>query len=255
MMTRKPRILLTGATGMVGRNFLAHPGVAEFEVIAPTRLELDLLSSEDVFAFVRQSSPDLVIHCAGRVGGIQANILNPVTFLTENLEIARNVILAARSADIRRLMNMGSSCMYPRDATNPLREEQILAGELEPTNEGYALAKIVATRLCEYICREDPRLEYKTLIPTNLYGPFDKFDAITSHLIAAIILKIHDAKYAGAGAVEIWGDGTARREFLYVGDLVDCMVHAVRRFAALPSVMNVGVGEDFTIDTTARLLR
>ncbi len=233
---------------MVGRNFLAHPGIAEFEIIAPTRRELDLLSPDDVLVFVRQSRPDLVIHCAGRVGGIQANIQNPVAFLTENLDMARNVILAARSAGIRRLINMGSSCMYPRNAANPLREEQVLTGEPEPTNEGYALAKIVAARLCEYICREDSRFQYKTLIPTNLYGPHDKFDPISSHLVAAAILKVHKAKEAGADVVEIWGDGTARREFLYVGDLADCLVQAVHRFDTLPAMMNVGVGKDFSIN-------
>jgi GDP-L-fucose synthase len=247
-VSHKTRIILTGGSGMVGKNFLQHPGILEFEVIAPTHHELDLLRYDDVLAFVRQCSADFVIHCAGRVGGIQANIENPVAFLVENLDMARNVILASRRAKVPQLINLGSSCMYPRDATNPLREEQILTGELEPTNEGYALAKIAAARLCEYIGREDPDLRYKTLIPCNIYGPHDDFDPVSSHLIPAVIHKLHNAKVERASEIFIWGDGTARREFMYVGDLADCLVRAVRHFESLPDVMNVGLGYDYTIN-------
>jgi GDP-L-fucose synthase len=172
----------------------------------------------------------------------------PVRFLLENLDIGRNVIAAARAAGVKRLLNLSSSCMYPRGAPNPLEEDAVLKGELEPTNEGYALAKIAAMRLCQYIVREDPSFRYKTLIPCNVYGRYDKFDPRWSHLVPAIIHKVHAAKVAEAPCVEVWGDGTARREFLYAGDLADCMVEALRRFDSLPEVMNVGTGADASID-------
>lgn len=242
------RILLTGGGGMVGRHFLQHPHIGDFEVIAPPSRQLDLLDSQAVGAWLEKTRPDLVIHCAGRVGGIQANIREPVRFLLDNLDMGRNLIGAARAAGIKRLLNLGSSCMYPRNAPNPLREEMVLTGELEPTNEGYALAKIVTARLCEYVSRETPEYRYKTLIPCNVYGPHDKFDPANSHLVPAVIRKIHEAVQTKLEQVEIWGDGSARREFMYAGDLADCLYHAVTRFDTLPDTMNVGVGQDATIN-------
>src|SRR5690606_575581 len=167
------RILLTGGRGMVGRNFIDHPFAKEHEILAPTSNELDLRHGDAVTAYVEAASPDVIVHAAGRVGGIQANINAPVSFLVDNLDIGRNVVLAARHAGVRRLLNLGTSCMYPRNAPKPLREEAILTGELEPTNEGYALAKIMVARLCAYIQREDSNFQYKTLIPCNLYGRYD----------------------------------------------------------------------------------
>lgn len=244
----KMHILLTGATGMVGRNFLEHPAAGEFEVMAPTHGELNLLDFEAVKDFLETHRPDMIIHAAGKVGGIQANMREPVRFLLDNLDMGRNMVWAARQAGVPRLLNLGSSCMYPRNAENPLREEMVLQGELEPTNEGYALAKITVARLCRYIGREDSSLQYKTLIPCNLYGRYDKFDPAHSHLVPAIIHKLHEAVQTGAGSVEIWGDGTARREFMYAGDMADCLVEAVRRFDTLPELMNVGTGSDFSVD-------
>lgn len=242
------RIVLTGGSGLVGRNFLEHPGSREFELFAPASAELDLRDSRAVEFYLSEKRPDLVIHAAGTVGGIQANMKEPVRFLLENLDMGRNVVWAARQAGIKRLINLGSSCMYPRHAPNPLMEETVLTGELEPTNEGYALAKICVARLCEYIHREAPEYRYITLIPCNLYGRWDKFDPAHSHLIAAIIDKIHAAKAAGRNEVEIWGDGTARREFMYAGDLADCLVQAVLRHDELPLLMNVGTGRDCSIN-------
>jgi len=247
-MSEKMRILLTGGGGMVGRHFLQHPHIGDFEVIAPPSRQLDLLDSQAVGVWLEKTRPDLVIHCAGRVGGIQANIREPVRFLLDNLDMGRNLIGAARAAGIKRLLNLGSSCMYPRNAPNPLREEMVLTGELEPTNEGYALAKIVTARLCEYVSRETPEYRYKTLIPCNVYGPHDKFDPANSHLVPAVIRKIHEAVQTKLEQVEIWGDGSARREFMYAGDLADCLYHAVTRFDTLPDTMNVGVGQDATIN-------
>ena len=244
----KMRILLTGGTGMVGRNFLEHPAACEFEVMAPTHGELNLLDFNSLSNFLEARRPDMIIHAAGKVGGIQANMREPVSFLLDNLDMGRNIVWAARVAKVPRLLNLGSSCMYPRNAENPLREEMVLQGELEPTNEGYALAKITVARLCRYIGREDSSLKYKTLIPCNLYGRHDKFDTAHSHLVPAIIHKLHEAAQTGAGSVEIWGDGTARREFMYAGDMADCMVEAVRRFDDLPELMNVGVGNDYSVN-------
>ncbi len=233
---------------MVGQNVLEHPEAAKWDIVAPSHRELDLADFAATAAFVRKVQPDVLVHAAGRVGGIQANMAAPVDFLVTNLDLGRNIVLAARAAGVRRLVNLGSSCMYPRNAENPLREEQILQGELEPTNEGYALAKIVTARLCQYIRREDPAYDYKTLVPCNLYGRHDKFAPEHSHLIPAIIHKVHEAKVAGRDTVEIWGDGTARREFMYAGDLADAVMHALDRFDSCPEVMNVGLGHDYSIN-------
>jgi GDP-L-fucose synthase len=244
----KIRVLLTGGGGMVGRNLLEHPAIGDFDVLAPRSGEMDLRDFSAVQAYLRQHRPDMVIHAAGKVGGIQANMREPVGFLLDNLDMGRNIVWASRQAGIRRLLNLGSSCMYPRNHAEPLREEMVLKGELEPTNEGYALAKVVTARLCEYITREDANYQYKTLIPCNLYGRHDKFDPAHSHLVPAIIHKVHQAKQSGQTEVEIWGDGTARREFMYAGDLADAMVRAIREFDSLPAMMNVGQGYDYTIN-------
>lgn len=248
MMGKRGTLLLTGAGGMVGRNILEHPGMAEWRVIAPRRVELDLADYSATLAYIRRYRPDVIVHAAGKVGGIQANIAHPVDFMVCNIDIGRNLILAAREVGTPRLLNLASSCMYPRSAANPLTEDLILTGELEPTNEGYALAKIVAAKLCGYIRRERPELRYKTLIPCNLYGRYDRFEPERSHLIPAIIFKIHRAKQNGEDQVEIWGDGTARREFMYAGDLADAVVRALACFDSLPDEMNLGVGQDYTVD-------
>lgn len=244
----KQRILLTGGRGMVGQNILEHPQADQWTFIAPTSQELDLTDYAATRQFVADVHPNAVIHCAGRVGGIQANIAHPVDFLIANVDLGRNIILAARDAGVTKLFNLASSCMYPRNAPNPLGEELILKGELEPTNEGYALAKIFATRLCEYINRETPGTRYKTLIPCNLYGRHDKFAPQHSHLIPAIIHKVHQAKVQNLATVEIWGDGTARREFMYAGDLADAVLRAMDDFDQLPDLMNIGLGHDYNIN-------
>jgi GDP-L-fucose synthase len=241
-------ILLTGGSGMVGKNILEHPELKSFEILSPRSSELNLLSRQDVENYLKAKKPDLVIHSAGRVGGIQANIQNPVAFLTENIDMGMNLLLAAREAGVKKLLNLGSSCMYPRNAPNPLQEAMVLSGTLEPTNEGYAIAKCAISRLCDYIHQEDPSFYYKTLIPCNLYGRWDKFDPKNSHLIPAIIKKVWDAKSAGDNSVEIWGDGTARREFMYAEDLADFIVIALNHFESLDSLTNVGLGFDYSIN-------
>lgn len=241
------RILLTGGRGMVGRNIQAHPSAAHHEIVAPTSADLDLTNETVTTQFMADVKPDVVIHGAGRVGGIQANIADPVGFLDDNMMMGRNVVMAAWKSGVPTLLNLASSCMYPRAAPNPLREDMILTGELEPTNEGYALAKIMTTRLCQYIQRQEPQVSYKTLIPCNLYGEHDKFDPKHSHLIAAIIHKMHMAKITESPQVELWGDGSVRREFMYASDLADAVFHAIQDMRALPELMNVGLGYDFSI--------
>ncbi len=233
---------------MVGRNFLEHPAAKKFEILAPSSGELDLRDYGAVYAALERFRPNIVVHAAGKVGGIQANIREPVSFLLDNLDMGRNIVWASRNLGIKRLLNLGSSCMYPRDAGNPLREEKVLQGGLEPTNESYALAKVTVARLCEYIGREQPEFKYKTLIPCNIYGRYDKFDPQHSHMVPAIIHKLHQAKTAGVTLVDIWGDGKAKREFMYAGDLADCMWVAVQKFDSVPDTMNVGLGSDLTVN-------
>jgi len=241
------KVWLTGGTGMVGRNILEHSFWNNHDVSSPSREELDLLDFNEVNNWVKINKPDFVIHAAGIVGGIEANINDPIKFYLENLDLGRNVIWASKLNNIKSLLNLGSSCMYPRTAGNPLNEDMILTGQLEPTNEGYALAKIMAYKLCEYISKDSNYFQYKTLIPCNIYGRYDHFDPIKSHLIPAVIQKIHLAKVGNLKSVEIWGDGLARREFMYAGDLADAICQAVNSFQALPNYMNIGLGEDYSI--------
>lgn len=243
-----PKLLVTGAGGMVGRNLLEHPGLVQYEVLAPLRCELDLCDAQAVDDYLAHHRPDALVHCAGRVGGIQANMREPVSFLVDNLDMGRNLLLAAQRHGVQQVINLGSSCMYPRDRNEPLREEWVLQGELEPTNEGYAIAKIAVARLGEYLMREHPSFRCKTLIPCNLYGRHDSFDPRHSHLVPAIIHKVHQAKVQGHDQVEIWGDGQARREFMYAGDLADAIVRALQHFDTLPQSMNVGLGHDHTVN-------
>jgi GDP-L-fucose synthase len=248
MMSNQPVILLTGSRGMVGQNILMHPETSSYKWLTPSKLELNLNESQSVKNYFKQYKPDIVIHAAGKVGGIQDNMAHPVSFLVDNLDMGRNLIMAAREAKIKTFLNLASSCIYPKTAQNPLTEAMILEGPLEPTNEGYALAKIAALKLCEYINQEDQSQHFKTLIPCNLYGRFDKFDPHHSHLVAAIIHKIHEAKIRQDKKVTIWGDGLARREFMDAFDLAHMIMQGLKDFERLPSVMNVGVGYDCTIN-------
>lgn len=240
-------LFLTGGSGMVGRNVREHPLADGWSILAPTSAELDLMDEGAVGAYLRKHKPDLVVHAAGQVGGIQANIANPVAFLDRNVAMGRNVILGAHREGVRKLINLASTCIYPRLGRNPLSEDLILTGELEPTNEGYALAKIVTLRLCQYIRREDSAAQFKTLIPCNLYGLHDKFDPKHSHLVPAVIHKIHLARQSGADEVDVWGDGSARREFMFAADLASAIFRGAEDLEAMPELMNVGLGHDYSI--------
>lgn len=243
-----PRLLLTGGSGMVGRNICAHNRAADWDILVPTSVELDLTNSSAVRSYMDIHKPDIVVHAAGRVGGIQANMAHPVDFLDTNNVIGRNVIIGAWESGVRQLINLASTCIYPANAPNPLSEEMILTGPLEPTNEGYALAKIMALRLCEYISRQNTDAQFKTLIPCNLFGPHDKFAPQHSHLLPAIIHKVHQAKITGASSVEIWGDGMARREFMFAPDFADAVMRAVNEINTLPELLNIGLGYDYSIN-------
>lgn len=233
---------------MVGRNIVEYADTKNYTLLTPTRSQMNLLNPDSVRNYLEKNRPDIVVHCAGIVGGIQANIANPVKFLVDNIQMGINIITLSKEAGVRKLINMSSSCMYPREAKNPLSEELILKGELEPTNEGYAIAKITSTRLCEYISRENSDYHYKTVIPCNLYGKYDKFDPEKSHMIPSVIKKLHDAKTNGHKEVMIWGDGEARREFMYAEDLADFIFYALDNFERMPQNLNVGLGHDYTIN-------
>jgi len=242
------KILLTGGNGMVGRNILKHEMSNQHEIIFPSSLDLNLLDFSAIDNLLLSEKPDLVIHAAGLVGGIQANIAQPVKFLVDNMQMGFNILMASRTNKVKQFMNLGSSCMYPRDAKNPLSEDLILKGELEPTNEGYAIAKVATTRLCEYITREDESFLYKTVIPCNLYGKYDKFDTNNSHMIPGVIRKINEAKNNNSEFVNIWGDGLARREFMYATDFADFVYFAINNFEKMPQNINVGLGHDYSIN-------
>ncbi len=242
------KILLTGGSGMVGKNILNFCESSDFNFLHPTRAELDLLNPVSVNEYLKKNKPDVVIHSAGKVGGIQANIREPVSFLYENSLMGLNLIYSSNLVGIPNFLNLGSSCMYPKDAKNPLTEEQILTGELEPTNEGYAISKITSAKLCEYIVKENPKQNYKTIIPCNLYGLYDEFSPRSSHLVPAIIVKTINAIDNREDSIQIWGDGESRREFMFASDLADFIFFALQNIQKLPNFLNVGLGYDYSIN-------
>ncbi len=243
------RIFLTGGNGMLGRAMqrIAKVQFPDLEILAPSRAELPLDNREAVNTFYASNNIDIVIHGAAKVGGIAANIAHPVDFLVQNLRINDNVIMGAHDANVGKLIFFGSSCMYPKDYRQPLVETDLMAAPLEPTNEGYALSKITAARLCEYIDASDGR-DYKTIIPCNLFGTEDHFGSSASHLIAAVVTKIVEAKRNQDPTVTIWGTGNARREFLFVDDLVTFILNTLDQISDFPNYMNLGYGSDQSID-------
>ena len=242
------RVLITGAAGMLGRAItrLSNQHTDSLELIALTRRDCDLEDAGATRVALACSGADAIVHCAAVVGGIQANINAPERFLAANLRINQNVISGALEAGIGRFLFIGSSCMYPRNYQNPLKEDYLLAAPLEPTNEGYALAKIVGAKHCEYIARQYG-LTFRTIIPCNLFGPNDNFDPVSSHLVASIIRKIAEAKALRSEYVEIWGDGSQRREFMYIDDLADFVLKALPRLVAVPQLLNIGPGTDHSV--------
>ncbi len=221
-------------------------------LLTRTRAELDLLDRDAVRRFFDEARPSMVVLAAAKVGGIQANNDFPVEFLLENLRVQNNVIEAAHDFESRKLLFLGSSCIYPKLAPQPIPESALLTGALEPTNEPYALAKIAGIKLCQAYAREHGR-NFICAMPTNLYGPGDNFDLASSHVLPALLRKVHEAGAAGAPEVAVWGTGTPRREFLHVDDLASACRFLLERYDS-PEIINVGCGEDISIRELAELI-
>ena len=256
-MTDKPKIYVAGHRGMVGsaivRALLAQ-GVAIEQIVTRTSAELDLRNQAAVNAFFAQERPDQVYLAAAKVGGIHANNTYPADFIYDNLMVQANVVHAAHTHGVQKLLFLGSSCIYPRQAPQPMAESVLLTGPLEPTNEPYAVAKIAGIKLCESYNRQYGR-DYRSVMPTNLYGPGDNYHPENSHVIPALIRRFHEAKLSGAQEVVIWGSGTPRREFLFVDDMAAASLFVMQlptdvyQAHTLPmqSHINVGFGSDVTI--------
>jgi GDP-L-fucose synthase len=256
-MDKMAKILVTGGSGMVGRSLVAALKRDSYtSVFAPSSKQLDLRDQEATRRYFSEHPVDYVFHLAGHIGGIGASVTFPVEFLYENLMIAVNCVHAARVAGVRKLLFLSSSCVYPRDCPQPMREETILTGAFEPTNEGYAIAKVAAMKLCEY-SNAQYGTNFLTLMPCNLYGYGDHFEPERSHVVSALMYKFRRAKAAGAPSVSVWGSGTTRRELLFVTDLVDAMMYFMENVEAkdIDGFVNIGLGEDIAIRDLAYLIK
>jgi len=245
-MNLDAKIFVTGHRGMVGSALVRNLQNRGFKnILTQGRQDLDLLDQVAVHKFLATEKPDYIFIAAAKVGGIHANNVYRADFLYQNLQIECNLIHGAHLAGIQRLMFLGSSCIYPRDCPQPIKEEYLLTGSLEPTNEPYAIAKIAGVKLAENYNRQYGR-QYISAMPTNLYGPNDNYDLNNSHVLPALIRKAHEAKLRGDAELIVWGTGTPRREFLYVDDLADACVHLMKQGYA-GDLVNIGTGEDVTI--------
>jgi len=248
-MNRNFRVYVAGHNGLVGSALVRELSSLGYDnIVTRTSKELDLTRQAEVEAFFGSERPDIVYLAAAKVGGILANDTYPAEFIYNNLMISTNVIHSAYKHGVKKLLNLGSSCIYPKLAPQPMKEESLLGGPLEPTNEAYAVAKIAAIKLCRYYNRQYGS-DFISLMPTNLYGPGDNFDLLSSHVLPALIRKFHEAKANGQSPVEVWGTGTQRREFLYVDDLAQAAVFLMenRSYSEVGEFVNVGTGEDVTI--------
>lgn len=256
-MNKNIKIYIAGHNGLVGSAIVRRLKKAGYNnFIHRTHKELDLVNQKEVDRFFFLERPEWVFLAAAKVGGIMANIKHPSEFLYENLMIKCNIINSAYKYGIKKLLFLGSSCIYPRECSQPMKEEYLLNGKLEPTNEGYALAKIAGLKLCEYYNKQ-----YKTnfilLIPSSVYGIGDNFDLKNSHVMAALIRRFHEAKIRKLPIIKIWGTGKAKREFLYVDDLADACLYFMENYDAkeLPPFINIGTGEDISIKKLAELIK
>ena len=249
-MDKNARIYVAGHRGMVGSALVRRLRAGGYvQLLTRTHAELDLLEQQAVRDFIRREKPDYIFIAAARVGGIHANNTLRADFLYENLAIETNLIRAAHDADVQQLMFLGSSCIYPRDCAQPIKEEYLLTGPLEQTNEPYAIAKIAGLKLCQAFNQQYGR-RYVSAMPTNLYGPEDNYDLEKSHVLPALIRKAHEARRRGDEEMVVWGSGAPRREFLYVDDLADACVFLMEHCDSegeMPGLVNIGTGEDLTI--------
>jgi len=246
------KIFISGHRGMVGSALIRKATALGLETLVATRNELDLTNQADVFDFLKTNAPDTVIIAAAKVGGIHANSTYPADFIYENLTIAANLIEGSRRAGIPRVLFLGSSCIYPKMAPQPMPEDCLLTSPLEVTNEAYAIAKIAGLKMCQHY-RAQHGLLYHSAMPTNLYGPGDNYHAENSHVIPALIRRFHEAKEANAPSVTIWGTGTPCREFLHTDDLAAACFHLLS-LPNPPDWVNVGTGSDLTILDLAKLV-
>lgn len=254
MVDRSGRVFVAGHRGLVGSAIMRRLAADGFsDVVTATRAELDLRDQAAVTAWFERVRPQYVFLVAGTVGGILANSTRPAEFIYDNMMIHGTVVHAAHLVGTEKLLYLGSSCIYPRDAAQPITEDALLTGPLEATNEWYAIAKIAGIKLCQAYRRQYGR-DFISAMPTNLYGPNDNFDLTSSHVLPALIRKFHDAKLAGRTEVEIWGTGSAMREFLHVDDLADACVHLMDTYSE-DSHINVGTGVDITIRKLAEHIR
>ncbi|MGX1323698.1 GDP-L-fucose synthase [Bradyrhizobium sp. USDA 377] len=245
-------VYVAGHRGMVGSAIVRRLGAEGVQLVTVARGEVDLRNQAAVFDWFAKVRPQVVFLAAAKVGGIVANDTLRAEFIYDNIAIAANVIHAAHQSGAEKLMFLGSSCIYPKLAPQPLREDSVLAGPLEPTNEPYAIAKIAGIKMVEAY-RSQYGCDFISVMPTNLYGPGDNYHPEMSHVVAALIRRFHEAKQSGAGRVVVWGTGTPRREFLYVDDMADACVHLMKTYSAA-ELVNIGTGEDITIAEFARLV-
>jgi GDP-L-fucose synthase len=253
MMDKSAKIFVAGYRGLVGSALtrrLDHEGFHNLP--KRDRSRLDLADEQAVQSFFAQEKPAIVIFAAAKVGGIKANTDFPVEFLLDNLRIQNNVIRAAYESGVRKLLFLGSSCIYPREAPQPIPETALLSGPLEPTNEAYAIAKIAGIKLCQAYAREYGA-NFISAMPTNLYGPNDNFDLETSHVLAALLRKAHEAKTSGVRELVVWGSGKPRREFLHADDLASACLFLLEHYDS-PEIINVGCGKDISIRELAELI-
>jgi len=252
-MRKDASIYVAGHRGMVGSALVRRLRAGGYtKLVLRPRAELDLLDQRAVREFMAAERPDYVFVAAAKVGGIQANNIYRADFLHDNLVIETNLVRAAHDAGVVRMMFLGSSCIYPRDCPQPIKEEYLLTGPLERTNEPYAIAKIAGLKLCEAFNAQYGR-RYVSVMPTNLYGPEDNYDLAASHVLPALIRKTHEAKARGDAELVVWGSGTPRREFLYVDDLADACVFLMERDTS-PELLNIGAGEDLSIAELAEIV-
>src|SRR6059058_5848831 len=253
IMDKSDKIFVAGHRGMVGSAVMRRLKTEAFSnLVTRERAQLDLTNESAVAKFFKEERPAIVIVAAAKVGGIKANNDYPVEFLVENLRIQNNVIRAAQENGVRKLLFLGSSCIYPKFAPQPIPETALLTGPLEPTNEAYAIAKIAGIKLCQAYAREYGAT-FISVMPTNLYGPNDSFDLETSHVLPALLRKAHDAKTRNENKLIVWGTGKPRREFLHVDDLASACLLLLEKYDS-PEIVNIGCGEDITVRELAELI-
>lgn len=254
LMRKEAKIYVAGHRGLVGSAILRKLRAEGYSnIITRTHQELDLTNQQAVYQFFEAERPEYVFLAAAKVGGILANSTYPADFIRENLLIQTNVIDAAYRYGVKKLLFLGSSCIYPKFAPQPIKEEYLLTGALEPTNEPYAVAKIAGIKMCQAYNKQYGT-NFICVMPTNLYGPGDNFDLETSHVLPALIRKFHEAKVTGAPHVVVWGSGTPRREFLHVDDLADACLFLMNNYDS-SEIINIGVGKDLTIAELAQLIK